>query len=168
MKTELNQWAWRRATLTLAAVGCLLLGGCLEQCVVWAPDGQRAAVLVGDGLHLCDVGGKLTDTLVPDVYRVAWLSDSQQLVLARTRQESTWSPVAKALGPDDAATIVTKAEAVWQKLQTGTSWSDVTPMFGGDRDANLVQVFLRERYGDAFKAKFTPAIGIRRSKCTKS
>ena len=63
MKTEITARTGRQIAFALAAAGCLLLGGCLEQCVVWAPDGARAAVIVEHGLRLCGTDGKLTDEL---------------------------------------------------------------------------------------------------------
>jgi len=152
MNTNLVNRAWRRGAFALAAAGCLLLGGCLEQCVVWAPDGERAAVLIDGGLRMCGPDGKLTEVLVPGVCRVAWLGDSQQLVLARTHSENAWPPIARALGSERAAGLVAKGESIWQKLQTGSSWDQARPLFG-EKEFNLLRIYLRERYGDALRAK---------------
>jgi hypothetical protein len=154
MNPNPNRNILRRVAFALAAVGGLLLGGCLEQCVVWAPDGQRAAVILDPGLRLCGADGKLTDVLVSDVYAVAWLSDSQQLVLARSHKETAWTPIAKAMGAEAAAAFVARGDAMWQRLQTGMPWEAVKPLFG-DGEFNLTCIYLRERYGDAFKAKLS-------------
>jgi hypothetical protein len=99
----------------------LLLTGCLEKHLVWSPDGQRAAVIAkggvdeGGGLYLCDADGKLTTRLVPAVYCVAWLGDSQQLVVAREQKSSDWAEVTRMLGAEKAAEVAAKAEASWEK-----------------------------------------------------
>jgi hypothetical protein len=99
----------------------LLLSGCLEKHLVWSPDGERAAVIAKggtegtDGLYLCDADGKLTARLVPGVYRVAWLGDSQQLVVAREQKSADWTEVTRMLGAQKAAEVATKAEAAWEK-----------------------------------------------------
>jgi hypothetical protein len=98
----------------------LLLTGCLEKHLVWSPDGQRAAVIAkggddGGGLYLCDAEGKLSARLVPAAYRVAWLGDSQQMVLAREQKTADWTEVTRLLGAAKAAEVAAKAEASWEK-----------------------------------------------------
>lgn len=162
MKTPSTQKRILRIALAPLALTLLLLAGCLEQVYVWSPDGKRAAVLnLGkDGLMLCDADGKLSPPLVPDVFRVAWLSDSQRLVLARKHSESKWTPLARAMGQPRAAALVAQAEVAWQKLQTGAGWGGVGGVAGlfADRDPdwNLVCIYLRERYGEALRAKLDP------------
>lgn len=152
----------RFSRLASAALGLLLLlvfSGCLEQVCVWSPDGRRAAILNTHtrALHLCDVDGQLSPPLVPDVYRVAWLGDSQRLVLARRHPETHWPALARALGETRAAALVARAEAAWQKLQAGTRWTGLGSTGGlfasSDPDWTLAGLFLRQRYGDAFLAK---------------
>ncbi|MBI5381086.1 MAG: hypothetical protein HZA31_04230 [Opitutae bacterium] len=150
MKTENVSRSFSRIALAPLALVFLLLAGCLEKTLVWSPDGQRAAVLVKDGLRLCDAEGKLTPVLAPDVYRAAWLGDSQQLVVARKHVAATWVEVAKAAGPDRAAALIAQAEAVWQKVQTGASWDSVHSFFH-DNGAAVMRIYLRERYGSAIR-----------------
>src|SRR6266545_4524964 len=92
MNIQFQPHRFRRLALVPLALALLLLAGCLEQIYVWSPDGRRAAVvnLGQDGLLLCDADGRLSAPLVPDVFRVAWLGDSQRLVLARKHRETRW------------------------------------------------------------------------------
>jgi hypothetical protein len=104
----------------LAAV---LFGGCVAQRVVWSPDGNRAAILGDDGLHVCDVSGKLSPVLVPDVKCVAWLPDSQRVVVSTQRAFKTWQDASQAY-PEQAAAAGKKVEAVRAELLAAThGWS---------------------------------------------
>ncbi|MBI2496821.1 MAG: hypothetical protein HYV75_02450 [Opitutae bacterium] len=140
--------AWAPLALML-----LLLAGCLEKTLVWSPDGSHAAVIGPDGLYLCDAGGKLTGLLAPDVYLAAWLGDSQQLVLARSRKTGSWNEIARAIGPETADALMARAEAVWQQVQKDGHWSVLTMDVGGKERAELMKIYLRERYGEALQAK---------------
>ena len=71
--------ACRSAALGLAA---LLVGGCYEKRIQWAPDSNRAAILTTEGLFLSDANGRLSQMLLPKVKAVAWFSDSQRLAVA--------------------------------------------------------------------------------------
>lgn len=155
LKTNLRQ-----AALLPCALALLLLSGCLEQHLVWSPDGQRAAVIAkgkpeeANGLYLCDAEGKLTARLAPDVYRVAWLSDSQQLVVARAKAVGEWTPIARALGAERAAATIAQAEDVWKKLETGADWNLLKhASFHTGTEAEILKIYLRERYGEALHAK---------------
>ena len=158
MKTKLNRPRWLRLAFMPLALALLFLSGCLEQHLLWSPDGKRAAVIdKHDGLFLCDADGKLSPPLVPDVFRVAWLSDSQRLILASKHSESKWTPIARAMGEPSAAALVAQADAFWQKLQTGTPWSNLWRVPGmwekRERDEGLIKIYLHERYGESLHAK---------------
>jgi len=158
MKTKPNHRRWLKIATAPLALALLLLNGCLEQHLLWSPDGKRAAVIdKHDGLFLCDPDGKLSPPLVPNVFLVAWLSDSQQLILARHHSETKWTPIAQAMGEQSAAALVAQGDALWQKLQTGTSGSSLWHghgMFEGpDRNEVLIKIYLRERYGEALHVK---------------
>lgn len=159
MKTEMLQRSLGRVALAAIALGLLLLSGCLEQVCVWSPDGKRAAVVnaKNDGLMLCDADGNLSPLLVPDVFRVAWLSDSQRLVLARKHDEVKWAPIARAMGRERAAKVVTEAENAWKKLHAGTPWAGVGSVAGlfpdNGPDWSLVCIYMREHYGEALHSK---------------
>ena len=70
--------------LAVGVLALLLFTGCLEETLVWSPDGSRGAVLGPEGLYLCKPDGELSALQVPGAYHVAWLADSQQLVIARS------------------------------------------------------------------------------------
>ena len=96
----------RQLRLAVPATLCLLLvSGCLEKHIVWSPDGSQAAVIARDGLHVCNPAGQLSPLLLPNAYMVAWLKDSQRLVVARTRQVDDWATIAHALGPERSAQV---------------------------------------------------------------
>lgn len=145
-----------RPLVALCTLGLLLLAGCLEQNLVWSPDGQRAALLGADGLYLCDPQGQLTPLLVPGAYRVAWLGDSQQLVIARSHKTGAWPEIARALGKTGAAEVEERAEALWRQLQAGGLWSVLTMAPANEASMILTCVNLRERHGEALRRALEP------------
>ena len=153
MKTVSVKRFWLVPAAVSAAVLLLLLSGCLEKHIVWSPDGNRAAVIAKDGLHFCDPEGKLTPLLLSGVYQVAWLGDSQRLVVARERKVGDWTPVARALGPERAGKIAAEADALWQKLEAGGQWGVLTKDLRQRKDVAVFITYLRERYGEALHAK---------------
>jgi hypothetical protein len=150
MKNMLNQ---KNLSGIALALGLVLFAGCLEKNLVWSPDGSRAAVLGQEGLYLCDPAGQLSPVLVPGAYRVAWLGDSAQLVVARSHETGSWSEIARAIGPEQAGVLVARAESIWQQVQAGGLWSVLTMELGGKEHAQLTKIYLRERYGEALRAK---------------
>ena len=142
--------SWVVASLMLA-----LLGGCLEEHLVWSPDGKTAAVIAKDGLHFCDAEGRLTPPLLSGVYAVAWLGDGQRVVVARAHVAEGWADVAQALGPERAAQVTAQAADVWTKLGAGSPWGVLTMELGKKNAQSVMRVFLRERYGEALRAKIT-------------
>ena len=153
MTTIIAKKSWRARAAGPALLLVLLLAGCLEKHVVWSPDGSRAAVIARDGLYLCDTDGKLTPLLLPGVYQAAWLGDSRRLVVARKRKADTWTLIAAALGPERAAAVAAQAEALWKRLEAGGAWGILTKGEGEKKEPALLKVFLRERYGEALRAK---------------
>jgi hypothetical protein len=145
----------RKIAFGIIAVLGLLLGGCLEQSVVWAPDGQRAVVLIEGELRLCGPDGKLSEMQLPNTTSVAWLSDSRRLLLATGREIKEWTPYANELGADGVALVEAKAESVWRKLSDGMAWSKAVEEFNGYDSAPFV-VYLREKHGAALRAKVSP------------
>jgi hypothetical protein len=154
MNSNLKSKAWRQVAFALVATGSLLLGGCLEQVVVWAPDGQRAAVMIDHGLRLCSTDGKLTEVLVPDVYALAWLSDSQQLIVARERKVSEWTELARILGSERATALAAKAEAIWQQTVARARTAEWILELGGDGDGKQIMVYLWARHADGLRAEY--------------
>ncbi len=140
----------RRATALLACL--LLLAGCLHERLFWSPDGSRAAVITADGLYLADAAGQLSSLLVPKAYCVAWLGDSQRLVVARSREIKDFGALTTALGPERTRALTARAEAIWQQLQPLASLND-SPKIKPEDDIGAVVLYLREKYRDRFKEK---------------
>ncbi len=156
----------------------LMLTGCLEKHLVWSPDGQRAAVIAKggsdgtDGLYLCAVDGKLTARLVAGVYRVAWLGDSQQLVVAREQKTSDWTEVTRMLGAEKAAEVAAKAEVAWEKTAanrqepwrldqggsgpfgTKSNGAQRAQAAGGDGYGGATMVYLWAHHADGLRALY--------------
>ena len=173
MKRHLTNFAvWPVALLLL------LLSGCLEKHLVWSPDGQRAAVIAkggvdeGGGLCLCNAEGKLTGRLVPAVYGVAWLGDSQQLVVAREQKTSDWAEVTRMLGAEKTAEVAVKAEAAWEKTAanrqeqwsadqhgsgpfgTKSNGAQRAQALGGDGQGGATMVYLWAHHADGLRALY--------------
>ena len=155
MKTVSVKRFWFVPAAVSAGLLLLLLSGCLEKHLVWSPDGSRAAVIAKDGLHFCDPEGKLTPLLLPDVYQVAWLGDSQRLVVARERKVGDWTSIARMLGPERVGKVASETESLWKQLETGGKWGILTMELGKKKDQAVLKIFLRERYGDALRAKLS-------------
>lgn len=154
MKTVSVKRFWFMPAAT-AALLLLLLSGCLEKHIVWSPDGNRAAVIAKDGLHFCDPEGKLTPLLLSGVYQVAWLGDSQRLVVARERKVGDWTSIARVLSPERAEKVAAEAESLWKQLEAGGQWGILTKEMDKKKDQAVLKTFLRERYGDALRAKMS-------------
>jgi dipeptidyl aminopeptidase/acylaminoacyl peptidase len=146
----------RKTAVVPAALLLALLSGCLEQHLVWSPNGQRAAVIAKDGLHLCDPDGNLTPLLLPDVDMVAWFSDSQRLAVARVRKAGDWASVARAAGSERASAIAVEAEGIWSKLEAGEQWGAVMKPEGMKKGIQPLLIFLRDHHREALRAKLTP------------
>ncbi|HZZ29701.1 MAG TPA: hypothetical protein VFE46_17020 [Pirellulales bacterium] len=109
-----------RVACLLAAI---LVDGCVAQRVVWSPDGTQAAILGDDGLHLCDVSGKLSSLLVPDVKCVAWLPDSKRVMVSTQREFKTWAEASQAF-PEEAAAASKNVDTVHAELLAAShGWS---------------------------------------------
>jgi len=143
--------AWAPVALMLA-----MLSGCLEEHLVWSPDGARAAVIEKDGLHFCDPEGRLSPLALAGADHVAWFSDSQRIVVARTRNVGDWASIAKVLGRERAGAIAAEADETWGKLEAGGIWSVLSAGIGESNRQSLVKISLRERHGDALRGKLSP------------
>jgi hypothetical protein len=132
-------------------VALLFLSGCLQERLVWSPDGNRAAVISGDSFYLSDAEGKLTSLLATNVRAVAWFADSQRLALVQSREVKDWATISKVLGRERAEAVAAEAESVWQKFQAGAPWSVVTMNLGDKTD--LVKFCLRDHHAAELRAK---------------
>lgn len=131
--------------LILGSAGCFGPRRDWTDDFVWSPDG-RHAVILGRDLNLTDTSGSLTPLHIPDVYRVAWLSDSERLLVARSREVRTFAEIVSAVGGERAASIVARAEQAWF---AESSYPDPqAPSHGIARDAHAMVLYLRERHAD--------------------
>ena len=153
MKTQTRKMSSRTLAGSMVAASLLLLAGCLYKHVVWSPDGNRAAVISGDNLYLCDTNGRLSSLLVSNVSTVAWLNDSQRLVLWRVRNVKDWSAISKMLGQERAETMTKEAESIWQRFRSGTPWSEATINLGDKTD--VLKICLRDRHNSELHAKLS-------------
>lgn len=111
------------AVWALAAL--LLAGGCrVEERMVWAPDGTRAAVRLPEGLCLMDTAGKLSAPLASNVTAVAWLPDSRGLVLVRSTAVATWAEGARLLPSNETATVEALARGLLDTLKGALAAAD--------------------------------------------
>jgi WD40-like Beta Propeller Repeat len=83
-------------------LAALLIVGCVPDRIVWSPDGSRAAVLGDDGLHVCDVAGKLSPVLVPGATCMAWMPDSKRMVVCVEGESKNWSAQVYEVGDRSA------------------------------------------------------------------
>ena len=129
----------------------LLLVGCAFQRIVWSPDGRQAAVLAGDGLHLCDGEGNITDLLLTNVTTVAWFKDSRRLAIAWSESVTNWNGLSSRLNPQALETLRRDAAQLLAALQAG---DPKTVLESAKREAgdNLFAarlLCLRDEHGDA-------------------
>lgn len=138
--------------LTLGSAGCFGPHRDWTDNLVWSPDGSRAAV-IASGIYLSDRDGNLTALNAPDVYRVAWLGDSQRLVVARSRKVSSFAEIAAAVGPERTRSMTAAAQRLWLLLQA-SDWEEYLTNNGLGPDEAALPIYLREQYAEELRAKF--------------
>lgn len=106
-----------KRTVSLAALVCATL--CLSACdsgtakrVTWSPDGSRAMINGSDGWHLCDASGKMGDLLLDNGDEVAWMPDSQRLVVVTHDDVRGWEQLAKFIPAAEQQKIATTARKI--------------------------------------------------------
>jgi len=126
--------------------------------IVWSPDGTRAVVLGDDGLHLCDLNGKLTGSLAPKAECVAWLPDGKRIVVATEDVLRAWDEISKAF-PKEAAAAAGNMDAVRSELlAAGGDWKKFTEAVSGtlhlsDGQLAMTLIDLRDHEKAALEAK---------------
>ena len=140
------------------------LGGCIPERVVWSPDGTQAAVLGGDGLHVCDPNGKLSPMLVADVSAVDWFPDSRRIAVIRLLDLKNWKQV-ESVFPEDAKNAVANSPAAlktvlafhgnWDQLGSSLSSDVAAQVTRNDQlDAIYTLLYVREHNSDQIKAVY--------------
>lgn len=97
---------------TICALSLVLAAGCdeVEDRLSWSPDGTRAILRVNNSLHFVDTAGNLSAVFASNVTAVAWLPDSQGLVLVQSRTVDKWKDAENLLPPDEIAAVQTLAK----------------------------------------------------------
>lgn len=115
--------AWR---LCLALIGCVLIAGCYDvKRVIWAPNGQTAALIVEDTLYFCDGKGELAGPFLTNAYVVTWYSNSQDFPVETSFKTKTWAEFTNASKGEWVHEIATNAAALVPRLKAGESTGEV-------------------------------------------
>ncbi len=114
------------AFLSLALGAVLCLSGCdQEERFWWSPQGDRAAVVISDQLHLVDADGTIGQPLFEKHERthlgsLSWLPDGGGFVFARTRLIKTWAETLPLI-PAEEATLIGETRPLVLPLLKGAS-----------------------------------------------
>lgn len=110
---------------------CLALAGCYpEERVWWSPQGDRALVQLGDGLHLMNADGTLGPVLEQaittpaDFTSLDWLPDGSGFIGQRERKVKSWDEARALVPADEAAQIEALAPAFQPMLEAATRMPD--------------------------------------------
>jgi hypothetical protein len=158
-------------SLALAAV-CLLMTGCVARRIAWSPDGTHAAVFAGDGLHLCEPDGALSELILPGDGMGEWFSDSRRLAVINDLKKQSWQDLQKLLPPQDCRRIAQGGKTVLDEFKSGHNLTDALNALTGfeDSEKDAVSVYLaqsegiKERVGtnwDALREKEVSLIQLR-------
>jgi hypothetical protein len=142
----------RISILTVSLV--LFIGGCdLKRILFWSPDGQRAAVIATDGLHLCDASGKLSGVIAADVSLVAWFSNSRRFVAVRTEKIGTWQEAQSLMSTERREELIGLSDRLRAEALAYTgNWDEFKPsmeneLTGGELAALVLYVREHRREG---------------------
>jgi len=111
----------------------------------------------GDGLYLCDESGKLSERLLENVGSVAWLPDSQRIVLCRAVLVDGWDQVTPVLSPAQQEELQARAPNLRRDILTYRGdWKEfksksLDGLTGGESAALLVLV--RDQHPDELAEK---------------
>jgi hypothetical protein len=132
--------------------------GCFpEKRVVWSPNGEVAAVIGKDGLHLCGRDGKLSDRVAEGVQRAAWLPDSRHLVLAGEQIVKTWADMATCFPAERREALTAIAERMCAEVLAHEGPLDDLKVEEFEKlregEQHAVLLYLREKHADALAAR---------------
>ncbi|MDE3257278.1 MAG: hypothetical protein OYM47_05535 [Gemmatimonadota bacterium] len=92
MELQSDNILYRVRRVAVIGLTTLVACSCYEKRIHWAPDGQRAAIILSknlfeaddhiQGLYFSDSEGRLSRKLLPKASTVAWFGDSQRLAVA--------------------------------------------------------------------------------------
>lgn len=149
------------AFLVLASMlAVLFLSGCEgpRNRVVWSPDGQKMAVLAGDGLRLSGSSGSLTPPLLHDVELISWLPDSAHAAAVTTSKAETWKQILNVISAAESNQIVAQARTVLKDILSYKG--DWEQFLKEDRLENLpflpeTFMYLRDHHREDLKKKLS-------------
>ena len=143
------EWAAASILWLAAAALCLLSAGCVPRRIAWSPDGARAAVFAGDGLHLCGPDGALSELILPGEGLAEWFPDSRRLAVVSSVEKTSWKDMQEFLAPEERQRIVQEGKAVLDELKTGHSLDQAFSALPklADNDKNAVEAYLAESEG---------------------
>ena len=154
----------KRYSYICLAIGIALAVGCVPERVVWSPDGSRAIVLGDDGMHLCDVSGRLSGPTAPNASSAEWMPDGKRVVASMMINLNTWDDVSKAF-PQDASEAVKNIDAVRAELLTfKDQWANfidnTAKKLGLPRGQLLIALFkLGQDEGKSLRLKLSQQMG---------
>jgi hypothetical protein len=138
------------SAITVAAV-CFLMTGCVARRIAWSPDGAHAAIFAGDGLHLCDPTGALSETLLRGDGMGEWFSDSRRLAVVSVVPEQSWQSMQELLSTQDSERVAQAGKTVLEELKAGHSADDAFTALTGFDDGELQAVALYLTHSEGTK-----------------
>ncbi|MBN2844113.1 MAG: hypothetical protein JXM68_13585, partial [Sedimentisphaerales bacterium] len=124
----------------------VMLSGCFPKSLVWSPDGSYAAFFTKDGdLYFTDHQGRLSDKLCDNVFRIAWLNDSQSIMLETVTECTSWQQLTQKASPELTQQIKNNS-AYFINLTDPTLWQDLQNRY--TLDSNMIagiKLYLRDQ-----------------------
>ncbi len=135
----------------------LTMGGCYPEArVIWSPDGELAAVLGDDGLHLCDPQGKLSELLIENAQQASWYPDSKELCVVSKEYIDNWADVDRILTDEQRKMVQAESDSLLQEiLAFKGNWDKFEPSREYKAGLLPLWIYLREKHGKELKAKMT-------------
>jgi hypothetical protein len=136
----------------LCLLAALIAAGCFpEKRIIWAPDGQTAAVVTSDTLYFCDAQGNLSEPQATNVVALVWLQNSKDGVAEIKHTANSWADFASTAGDNLAKEVSAEALRLLPKFKANTKMEAVlqdTIAERGEEFAHAVQLYWRDRCPD--------------------
>ena len=139
-------FSWSLLAVLAAA---FLMTGCVGRRIAWSPDGTRAAIFAGDGLHLCSPDGTLSGLLLPGEGMADWCPDSRRLAVLTETGKVSWPDLEKVLSTPDRQRLLAGGQTVLEQFKAGLTLDGALRSLTGFADAerNAVAVYLAQKDG---------------------
>lgn len=132
-----------------------LLAGCYPERIIWAPDGQAAAVFNEHGeLYFIDEEGNISEAMDEGVIRLQWFPDGQRLAIAKDIAVGNWDD-AEARIPSALLDelirytnfmLEAKNQEQWEAKEKALMESQKI----SSNEINGIKMYIRDRAGDQF------------------